>query len=132
MEAQALIGTFLSSEQGQQALAALQDKGISTDAAQTYLGHALDATQAHVDDHAASHGILGDHPGKSFFAAFASGLLKGDGVLGSLEDGALGVVSGRVVEALCDKAGVDSSTATMIAGAVTPYAMSFLKSHIGG
>jgi hypothetical protein len=132
MDLEPLIGKFMASEQGQQAMAALQQKGIPADAAQSYLGHSLDAVQAHVNDHADSQGILGDHPGKSFFAAFASGMLKGDGVMGSLEDGAAGVVSGRVVEALCSKAGLDSSTATMVAGAVTPYAMSFIKSHLGG
>ena len=132
MDPQELISTFLSSDHGAQALGALQAQGISADAAREYLAHAAQAGQDHVNDHAASTGLLGAHPGKSFFAAFASGLLKGDGVLGSLEDGALGVVTGRITEALVNKAGLDSGTASMVAAAATPYVMSFLKQHIGG
>lgn len=132
MNIEALAESFLSSEHGQQALSALSAKGIAPDQAQGYLKHALSAASAHVEAHAAEHGILGDHPGKSFFAAFASGLLKGDGVMGSLEDGAAGVVTARVVETLCDKAGVDSATAETVAAAATPYVMGFLKSHLGG
>lgn len=132
MSVEELVGNFLSSEQGRQATAALQEKGIDPDTAQTYLTHAATAVAAHAEDHAQSHGILGDHPGRSFFAAFASGLVKGDGVLDSLEDGAAGVVTARVTEALCDKAGLDSATAEMVAAAATPYAMSFIKSHLGG
>ena len=132
MGIEGLVSNFISSEQGQQAMAALQQKGVSADDAQGYLTHTANAVAAHADEHAQSHGILGDHPGMSFFAAFASGVVKGDGVLGSLEDGATGVVTARVVEALCDKAGLDSKTATMVAAAATPYAMRFIKTHIGG
>jgi len=132
MDAQELINTFLSSEHGAQAMSALQAQGINADDARNFLGHAAQAGQDHVNDHARSTGLLGEHPGKSFFAAFASGLLKGDGVLGALEDGALGVVTGRVTEALVNKAGLDSGTASMVAAAATPYVMSFLRQHIGG
>jgi hypothetical protein len=123
---------FLASDNGQQALGALQAQGISADDATTYLGHATQAVADHVNDHAQSHGLLGDSPGKSFFAAFAAGIVKGDGVFGSLEDGAMGVVTARVTEALCDKAGVDSATASTIAAAATPYVASFLKQHLAG
>lgn len=127
-----LASSFVASNEGQQAMTALQQKGISADDAQTYLGHAATAVAAHAEDHAQSKGLLGDNPGKSFFAAFASGLVKGDGVFGALEDGAGGVVTGRVVEALCDKAGLDPKIAQVVAATATPYAMSFIKSHLGG
>ena len=131
MDIPEIFERFMSSDSGQQAVAALQAQGISPEDAKTYLGHATQAVAEHVNDHAESHGILGDNPGKSFFAAFASGLVKGDGVFGALEDGAMGVVTARVTEALCDKAGVDSTTAEMIAAAATPYIASFLKQHLG-
>jgi len=127
-----LASSFLSSSQGQQAMSALQQKGISPDDAQKYLGHTADAVAAHAEDHAQSKGVLGDHPGTSFFAAFASGLVKGDGVFGALEDGAAGLVTGRVVEALCDKAGLEPKMAEVVTATATPYAMSFIKSHLGG
>jgi hypothetical protein len=131
MSIEQLVQSFLSSDHGQAAMAALQEKGINPADAQGYLSHAATAVASHAEDHAASTGILGDHPGRSFFAAFASGLLKGDGVIGSLEDGAAGVVTARVVEALCERAGVDTATAEMVAAAATPYAMGYIKSHLG-
>lgn len=132
MSVEELVGNFLSSEHGQKAMTALQEKGIDPSTAQGYLTHAATAVASHAEDHAQSHGILGDHPGRSFFAAFASGLVKGDGVLDALEDGAAGVVTARVAEALCDKAGLDSGAAEMVAAVATPYAMAYVKSHLGG
>ncbi|HEY2514894.1 MAG TPA: hypothetical protein VGI39_28705 [Polyangiaceae bacterium] len=132
MDVPEIFERFLSSDSGQQAMGALQAQGISPDDAKTFLGHATQAVTEHVNDHAQSHGLLGDSPGKSFFAAFASGLVKGDGVFGSLEDGAMGVITARVTEAICDRAGVDSGTAATIAAAATPYITSFVKSHLGG
>ena len=131
MDISEIFQRFISSDSGQQAMSALQAQGITPDDAQTYLAHATQAVGEHVNDHAESHGLLGDHPGKSFFAAFASGLVKGDGVFGALEDGAVGVVTARVTQALCDKAGLDSGTASVIAAAATPYIMSFMKQHLG-
>jgi hypothetical protein len=131
MDAQELIGKFLASEHGAQATQALQQQGVSADDAQTYLTHAAQAVTDHVNEHASSGGLLGDHPGKSFFAAFAAGLLKGDGVMGALGDGAEGVVTGRVAEALAEKAGLDTGTAATLAAAATPYVMAFMKQHLG-
>jgi hypothetical protein len=132
MSVEELVANFLSSEHGQKAKAALQEKGIDPSLAEGYLTHAATAVAAHGEEHAQSHGILGDHPGRSFFAAFASGLVKGDGVFGAFEDGAAGVVTARVAEALCDKAGLDSGAAEMIAAVATPYAVDYVKSHLGG
>lgn len=132
MDMQELADKFLSSDQGRQAMGALQEKGISPDDAMTYLTHTVAAVGQHTEEHAQSHGILGDHPGRSFFAAFAAGLVKGDGVMDSLEDGAAGVVTARVVEFLGDKAGLDSSTAETVAAAATPFAIDFVRHHLGG
>ncbi len=126
-----MLGNFLNSDQGAQAKAALASQGISPQDAEQYLGHATQAAMEHVNDHAASNGLLGEHPGHSFFAAFAAGWLKGDGVFGALEDGAMGVVTGRITEALADKAGLDSGTASAVAAAATPFVMSFLRQHLG-
>ncbi len=131
MDAQELITSFMNSEHGAQAMSALQAQGISPEDAQTYLGHATQAVADHVNDHASSTGLLGDHPGKSFFAAFAAGLIKGDGVFGSLEDGAEGVITGRIAEALADRAGLDSGTASAVAAAATPFIRGFMKQHLG-
>jgi hypothetical protein len=129
MDVQALASEFLGSQHGQDALAALQAQGISADDAQTYLTHAAAAGGEHVEEHGA--GLLGDSPGKSFFAAFAAGIVRGDGLLGALGDGAEGVLTGRVAEAIASRAGIDPQTAATIAAAATPFVRGFLKSKFG-
>jgi hypothetical protein len=110
----------------------MSQAGVSDDQAQEALAHAARAGVAHVEQaHKDNGGILGEHSGMSFFAAFASGIIKGDGVMGSLEDGMGGVVIGRIAEALQSKMGMDSSTANAAAAASAPYVMSFLKEHLG-
>jgi hypothetical protein len=127
----ASISDFTSSSHGRDAMDALAQNGIVGQDAENVIQHAAAAAHAHVEEHAQSTGILGAHPGKSFFAAFAAGLLKGDGVFGSIADGAEGVISGRIAEAIATKAGLDSSMASTAAAAVTPFLVSFLKSKLG-
>jgi hypothetical protein len=74
---------------------------------------------------------MGEHAGKSFFSAFAAGLVRGDGFFKSLMDGGEGVLTGRVAESLAARAGVDPSTASTIAAAATPYILGFLKQRMG-
>jgi hypothetical protein len=132
MDLQEIAASFLNSAQGQQALSALGDEGVGADDAQRFLGHATEAAMAHVQAQHEASGLLGEHAGRNFFAALAAGLVKGDGVMGSLEDGAIGVVTGRITEALVEKAGLDGGTASTIAAAATPYITSFLKEKLGG
>jgi hypothetical protein len=56
-------------------------QGINPDDAQQMLGQVAETAHAHVEEQ--SSGLLGDNAGKSFFAAFAAGLVHGDGFLGS-------------------------------------------------
>jgi hypothetical protein len=129
MDTQALLSEFLSTEHGAQAMQALSDQGYSEADAQQLLGHATEAAQAHVEEQHA--GLMGSHPGKSFFAAFAAGLVKGDGFFKSLEDGGEGVISARIAEAVASRAGIDSSAATTVAAAATPFLVAFLKNKLG-
>jgi hypothetical protein len=133
MEISELVSGFLASEQGRGAIAALgQNHGLDANAANAILGHAASAAGTHVNDNAGLSGLLGENTGRNFFAAFAAGLVKGDGVMGALEDGAIGALVGRVTEALVTNAGMDSSMASGIAATATPYLKSFIKQHIGG
>jgi hypothetical protein len=132
MDIQELAQSFLSSEHGQQALAALTQQGMSEDDATTALTHSVAAGADHVHNSAESSGILGEHPGRNFFAAFAAGLVKGDSVMDALEDGAAGVITAKVTEVLCDKMGLDPNTAATIAATATPYVMGFLREHLKG
>ena len=67
MDAQQFISDFLASPQGAQAAQALGAQGLSGDSAQQVLSQAAEATHAHVEEQGA--GLLGDHAGRSFFAA---------------------------------------------------------------
>lgn len=127
----ASIHEFASSSHGRDAMDALAQQGIVGQDAENVIQHAAAAGHAHVEEHAQSTGILGAHPGRSFFAAFAAGLIKGDGVFGSIADGAEGMISGRIAEAIATKAGLDSSMASTAAAAVTPFLVSFLKGKLG-
>jgi hypothetical protein len=132
MDIASLVQKFLQSSHGQQASSSLSQAGFDDAQVQDILSHAATAGAEHVEaSHAESGGILGHHAGASFFAAFAAGIVKGDGLVGALEDGALGVVIGRITEALTARLGMDSAAADAAAAATAPYVMAFLKEHIG-
>jgi hypothetical protein len=125
MDVQQLVSEFLQSDHGAQAAQALSQQGISQADTQQILGQATEAAHAHGEEQNA--GVMGEHSGKSFFAAFAAGLVRGDGFFGSLVEGGEGIVSGRVAESLAARAGLDPSTASTVAAAATPYLIGFLK-----
>ncbi|HEX7688902.1 MAG TPA: hypothetical protein VF453_14405 [Burkholderiaceae bacterium] len=129
MDTQQLISEFLASEHGAQAVQALGAQGIGQADAQQLLTHATGAAVDHVEEQHA--GLMGEHPGKSFFAAFAAGLVRGDGFFKSLVDGGEGVITGRMAEAIAARAGIDPATASTIAAAATPYVLNFLKQRLG-
>ncbi len=70
MDVQQLVSEFLWSEHGAQAQQALTDQGFSPEDIQQMLGTAAATAHAHAEEQ--SEGLLGNHPGKSFFAAFAA------------------------------------------------------------
>jgi hypothetical protein len=130
MDVQSFVSEFLSSGHGQGAANALAGQGISPDMAQQVLSHAAAAGHSHAEEHHA--GILGSHPGMSFFAAFAAGIVKGDGFIDAIGDGVEGVLVARVTEAITEKLGIDSATAATLAAAATPYVASFITSKLTG
>jgi hypothetical protein len=121
MDAQQLVSEFLASDHGAQALDALRAQGVDDAAAQQLLGHAAEAAHAQAEEH---------HGGRNFFAAFAAGLVRGDGFLKSLVDGGEGMLTGRVAESMAARAGIDGSTASTLAAAATPFLVSFLKQRL--
>jgi len=129
MDAQQLISEFLSSEHGAQASQALAGQGFNPADVQQMLSGAAEAAHAHAEEQNA--GVMGDNPGKSFFAAFAAGLVRGDGFFKSLVEGGEGILTGRVAESLAAKMGIDPATASTVAAAATPYIVAFLKEKMG-
>ena len=128
MDMQQLVSEFLSSEHGAQAAQALTSQGFSNEDSQQMLSAAAETAHAHVEEQ--HQGLLGDHPGKSFFAAFAAGLVRGDGFFKSMEEGGEGVLTGRIAESIAARMGMDPGTASTVAAAATPYVISFLREKL--
>ncbi|MDR5855392.1 hypothetical protein P9239_06905 [Caballeronia sp. LZ062] len=128
MDVQQLVSEFLSSSHGVQATQALTDQGFSPEDSQQMLSTAAETAHTHAEEQ--SQGLLGDHPGKSFFAAFAAGLVRGDGFFKSLADGGEGVLTGRIAESIGARMGLDPGTASAVAAAATPYVISFLRERL--
>ncbi|SAK72759.1 hypothetical protein AWB77_03179 [Caballeronia fortuita] len=128
MDMQQLVSEFLASEHGAQATQALTDQGFSTEDSQQMLGTAAETAHAHAEEQNA--GVMGNHPGKSFFAAFAAGLVRGDGFLKSMEEGGEGILTGRIAESIAARMGIDPATASTVAAAATPYVVSFLREKL--
>jgi hypothetical protein len=131
MNIQSLVQTFLQSSHGQEAAASLAQAGFGDEQVEEILSHAATAGAEHVEAHHESSGLLGKHAGTSFFAAFAAGLVKGDGIVGALEDGVVGVVIGRITEALTERMGLDSAAADAAAAATAPFVVKYLREHLG-
>jgi hypothetical protein len=129
MDVQQLVSEFLASEHGSQAAQALTAQGFSADDTQQMLSQVAETAHAHAEEQNA--GLMGEHPGKNFLAAFAAGLVRGDGFLKSLVEGGEGILTGRVAESLAAKMGIDPSTASTVAAAATPYVVAFLKEKLG-
>lgn len=126
------VERFLNSDYGAKAREALGQHGIAEDEATKYLSTAAETARDHSQEHAENHGLLGEHPGRNFFAAFAAGIVKGDGFLGSLGDGFQGVLAGRIAEALCNKTGLDSNVASTVAATAAPFVVDFVKNQFEG
>jgi hypothetical protein len=129
MDLSPLLDKFLESPHGQGAASALSAQGYSGDDVQKILHHSISAGADHVEQAHKAGG--GHHAGISFFAGFASGLIKGDGVFRSIEDGAVGVIEGKIVGLLTAHMGIDSAAADAAAAATAPYVLAFLREHLG-
>ncbi len=122
MDAQQLVSEFLASEHGVQAAQALSAQGVGAADAQQLLSQAATAGVAHAEEQHA--GLLGEHAGKSFFAAFASGLVRGDGFFKSLVDGGEGVITGRIAESMAAGSSVSRLVTATSVGDSPPSSVS--------
>lgn len=127
-----LLSSFVQSQHGESAAALLQDRhGLSADQANEALGHAGEAaaaamheqTAGHADPAAGAFSLLGGHAGSSFLMGALSGLARGESIGESLKDGLVGVVTGRVAEALAAKMGLPEAQASQIAAVIAPMLM---------
>jgi hypothetical protein len=133
-----LLSQFTSSPQGQGALAALQKQGISPDEARDLIEKSLPGaaasfsrqTEGQPQPHVSLFNIFGGHAGRNFLAGLVAGIARGDGVVGSLEDGAVGVLGGHLVEYLADEVGLDGDKASTVGAALAPFIAHFIHEKL--
>ncbi len=123
-----LLKEFASSEHGQNALGALQQKFPDLDSQQIMDSAVPAAAQAmhkvtagHAQPHVGLFNMLGGHAGRSFLAGAVAGLIRGDGIMGSLKDGVMGTLGGHVAEYLAQETGLDPQVASEVAALLTPF-----------
>jgi len=133
-----ILKDFTSSSHGQGALAALAQNGFSPEQAQNLINGALPAaaasftqqTAGSAHPHIGLFNLFGGHAAKDFFAGLVAGVVRGDGISGSLKDGAVGVLVGHLTEYFADSAGMDGATAGAVAAAVAPFIAGFVHQEI--
>ena len=126
---QELLSGFLASDQGKNALSALQEKGYSEADATTYLEHGVAGAAESMETQGAGNAqptvgifdLFGGHAGREFLAGAVAGIMRGDGVVASLEDGGIGLIAGHVAEVIASRTSLDAGTAGTIASVVTPF-----------
>ncbi len=135
-----MLGSFLGSEQGRGAAQALQQKGVPEGQIQQILQAALPAAASSLEQQGSkampsapalgAFDALGGHPAQSFLIAAATSMLRGEGVSGALRDGAIGIVGGRIGEALASRLNMDPQTASGIAAAITPFIVGYAQDRL--
>lgn len=133
-----MLSGFINSAQGQNALAALQKHGIGLTEAKNVLANAVPAAAAAMKNATAGHqdpavglfDLFGGHAGRSFLEGMVAGLVRGDGVVGALEDGGMGLVGGHIAEVLAQKMNINSGRASMIASVATPFIVHYIHGKL--
>jgi len=139
---ESLVGSFLGSTQGQGAAQVLMQQGVPPQQIQGLLTSAFSAAGSALHERGATSqpaqpalgvfDLLGGHPGQSFLIGAATALLRGEGLTGALEDGAIGMVGGHVGEVVASHLGVDRTTAARISAAITPFMVGYIHEHVSG
>ncbi len=133
-----LLQQFTGSTQHAQANTALAQQGFNPSQISDIFSHALPAATSALGAQTADQAqppaglldIFGSHSGGSFLTGMLAGLVKGDGIGGSIKDGMAAMVTGRIAEALAPKLGIDAQTASRIAAAVTPFITQFVQEKL--
>jgi hypothetical protein len=125
-----LAASFTQSPQGIQALQQLQAQGFAVPQAQAMLGAALPAAAEAMRGAARGDrrmlNLSESNYVMNFTAAAVSGLIRGEGFMGSAIDGLQGVVGGYVAQAIAARFGLPKRVAGLIGAVITPLAIDFL------
>ncbi|MFO0686062.1 MAG: hypothetical protein U0234_28635 [Sandaracinus sp.] len=138
-----MLGSFLGSSQGQAAKDALRQRGVDDSQMQQIFAAALPAAAGSLEQQVSKQApgqssalgafdVLGGHAGQSFLIGAATSMLRGEGMSGALRDGAVGVVGGRIGEALASRLGMDSRLASGLGAAIAPFVLSYAQEQLSG
>jgi hypothetical protein len=133
-----LLSGFLTSDHGQNALGALQQQGIEGADAESLLNHATHAaahsmheqTKGHAEPAVGIFNIFGGHAGRSFLMGAVAGLMRGDGIMGAIKDGGMGMIGGHIAEVIAERSGLDPSTAATVSAAITPFILGYAHERL--
>jgi hypothetical protein len=134
-----MMSGFLQSQQAQQAMQALAAKGFNPQQVQQIMTHVGPAASHAMAKQTAGHAqpavglfnIFGGHAGREFLMGAVTGLLSGDGIMGSLKDGGMSMIAGHMAEYLAPKLGIDAGTAGAITAVLTPFVGHYVHEHLG-
>jgi hypothetical protein len=139
-----LIQGFTQSPQGQNAMQQLQGQGYSPQQSANILATGLPVAAQSMQQGMANGAIPppaaggappgqlgitnigGSHYGMNFLAGAVTGLLRGEGVMGSAVDGVQAVVGGHVAEVIASRFGFSRSVAGVVGAIVTPLMIDYL------
>ena len=135
---QELMGSFMQSEQASQAQQALSARGYPPDQVSAILDAAGPAaanamhaqTQGHAEPALGLFNIFGGHAGAEFLTGAITGLLRGDGIVGSLEDGGMSMVAGHIGEVLAQRMGWNQRLCGEVAAIITPFVAHYVHEHL--
>ena len=133
-----ILTEFTSSSQAKGAMEALARQGLSLDEAHDLIQKSLPAaaasfarqTEGHPQPHVGLFDIFGGHAGRNFLAGVVAGIVRGDGFVGSIEDGGIGVLTGHLADYLADEVGIDGSRASTVAAALGPFIVHFVHEKL--
>jgi hypothetical protein len=133
-----ILSEFTSSPQAKGAIDALARQGISEDEARNLIEQALPGaaasfgkqTEGHEQPHVGLFNIFGGHAARNFLAGVVAGIARGDGLVGSVEDGGIGVLVGHLGEYLAERVGIDGDKASTVAAALGPFIVHFMHEKL--
>jgi len=130
------LSGFASSEQGQKALWQLQSQGFSGHQSQAMLGAAVPAAAEAMRSISRGDKSLPSFSESNyvmnFTAGAVSGLIRGQGFMGSAIDGMQGMVGGYIAQVIAARFGLPKRTAGVIGAVITPLAIDFIWAKLEG
>ncbi len=130
------LSGFTGSEQGRKALQQLQGHGFSGHQSQAMLGAAVPAAAEAMRSVSRGEKSLPSFSESNyvmnFTAGAVSGLIRGQGFMGSAIDGMQGMVGGYIAQVIAARFGLPKRTAGIIGAVITPLAIDFIWAKLEG